>query len=239
MLNPGVPKDLETICLKCLQKEPSKRYATAGELADELDRFRRGEPIQSRPVGLAGRSWRWCRRRPALAAALAAVMVLAGVSTMAADDTMRIWDAVKGEELAAFSTIPNCQRLFFTPDENRLVVAAREEAAVYDSRSGQELVRMAGAEGKMCGIQPDAQAEHYVTVTHTDHFLRYRFCLWTTNGLVRDLDETEQRFHQTVEFSPDGSLLCMSGNLARASVHDMASGEVVFPIPVRVNSAVL
>jgi eukaryotic-like serine/threonine-protein kinase len=84
MLNPGVPKDLETICLKCLQKEPSKRYATAGELADELDRFRRGEPIQARPVGPVGRSWRWCRRRPALAAALAAVMVLAGVSTTAA-----------------------------------------------------------------------------------------------------------------------------------------------------------
>ncbi len=72
-------------------------------------------------------------------------------------------------------------------------------------------------------------------VTLTDRFLRYRFCLWATNGLVRDLGETDHRFNQTVVFSPDGSLLCMSGNLARASVRDMASGEIVFPIPVRVS----
>jgi hypothetical protein len=123
---------------------------------------------------------------------------------VAADDTARIWDASSGIELALFSTIPDCQQLFFTPDGDRLVVGAREEAAVYRTLRGQEIARMAGAEGKMFAIQPDAQAEHYVTVTLTDHFLRYRFCLWTTNGLVRDLGETEQRLHQTVEFSPDG-----------------------------------
>jgi WD40 repeat protein len=159
------------------------------------------------------------------------------VAAIAADDTVRIWDAVTGEEQAAFSTIPDCQSLFFTPDGERLAVGAREEAAVYGTTSGQELVRMAGAEGKMFGIQPDAKAERYVTVTLTDHFLRYRFCLWTTNGLVRDLGETDHRFNQSVVFSPDGSLLCMSGNVARASVHDVVSGHVVFPIPVKVDSA--
>ena len=76
-----MPRDLETICLKCLQKEPAKRYASAHELAEDLRRFRAGEPIMARPVGTLERGLKWARRRPALATLLI-VSVLAAVGFM-------------------------------------------------------------------------------------------------------------------------------------------------------------
>ncbi|WP_254508389.1 serine/threonine-protein kinase [Anatilimnocola floriformis] len=74
ILSPTIPRDLETICHKCLQKEPEKRYATAKELADELGRFLRGEPILAQPISPVARGWRWCKRNPAIAAASAAAL---------------------------------------------------------------------------------------------------------------------------------------------------------------------
>jgi len=114
-LRKGVPLDLETICLKCLAKEPEKRYASAAELADELLRYQYGEPVLARPVGRLERGWRWCKRNPAVAALLAAVVltlttgiavasVLAWVATEArsqAEDDAKTAKKERAEAVAA------------------------------------------------------------------------------------------------------------------------------------------
>ncbi len=75
-LRPKVPRDLETICLKCLQKEPHRRYSSAGDLAEDLTRFRNGDPIRARPVSKIEKVRRWCCKHPARAGLILALTLL-------------------------------------------------------------------------------------------------------------------------------------------------------------------
>jgi serine/threonine protein kinase len=77
-LQPRVPRDLETICLKCLRKAPAQRYASARELADDLERFCKGEPIRARRARRAERWLKWARRNPSVAVLLVAIILLLG-----------------------------------------------------------------------------------------------------------------------------------------------------------------
>src|SRR5262249_51304194 len=80
-LNDQVPRDLDTVCLKCLSKEPGRRYESAAALADDLRHFGEGRPIQARPVGWAERTWRWGRRNPVAAALVATAVALVGLAS--------------------------------------------------------------------------------------------------------------------------------------------------------------
>jgi len=83
-IDPGVPRDLETIVLKCLRKDPAERYPTAEELAEDLRRFLADRPIRARRASNAERAWRWCRRNPAVACLLAAVALSLVLGTIVA-----------------------------------------------------------------------------------------------------------------------------------------------------------
>jgi WD40 repeat protein len=98
-LQPGVPRDLETICLKCLQKDPARRYASATDLAEDLRRFLAGEPIRARPAGPVERLRRWCARNPAVAALLALV-----IGTLAAGVGVASYFAFEARHQAGIAT---------------------------------------------------------------------------------------------------------------------------------------
>jgi len=143
-LNPTVPTDLETICLKCLNKEPSRRYGSAAELADDLRRWLDRKPIVARPVGPVNRVWRWCRRNSLTAGLLAAVLLLLLATTTVSTASAIYVDQArrKADENAAEARRKAKAERFQRERAKLAEQQARQEAsrATHEAKKALELV---------------------------------------------------------------------------------------------------
>jgi WD40 repeat protein len=155
---PAVPRDLERICLKCLEKDPRERYATAAALADDLARWRAGETISVRPAGPVERAAKWARRRPTAAAAWALGLLAAFLTAFAGAATLLWRDADAARERLA--------------DEQRITDHAlgRERVArVAEATARQEAESAAGRERAALGRLAAAQYARTVDLAHREY----------------------------------------------------------------------
>ncbi|MCA9036004.1 MAG: protein kinase [Planctomycetaceae bacterium] len=138
--NANIPRDMETICLKCLEKNPDRRYQTAGELADDLQRFLDHRPILARSINRLERTWRWCRRKPIVASLLATVFVLlATVGIVSSIAWLQTSAALYREGQALNKAQAESQR---ARDETTRAEAALQKAEVQRQRAEATLLDM-------------------------------------------------------------------------------------------------
>lgn len=185
-LNPSVPRDLNTITLKCLAREPTRRYATAQAVAEDLTAFLEGRPIAARPASALEKTWRWCRRRPALAAALAFAVLALVSGTMVSLTLARV---ARGSEARALAAAEETRKALYSAT----ILRAQEDLRTGSPLAAAALSRLTAPEG-----QRDLRGWEW-------HYLISQL----HQGTLR-MKETRTGEPRAVAFSPDGKRLAIS-----------------------------
>jgi WD40 repeat protein len=227
---PDIPRDLETICLKCLRKEPDKRYASALALAEDLQLFLAGEPILGRPLGRLERGYRWCRRNLAVATLMAVVATL-------------LVAAAVGSTLGAIRIASDHEALVVARDEEasqrkraeKLAAEGQQRVAQLCVANGERLRGNGDELGALIWYAEALKEDNADLLREDTHRVRVATALRQTPQLLQLWTHDLPLYH--VQFSPDGqSLVVTCGEpdfvgpaRGEAHVYDTVTGKEVFP----------
>jgi serine/threonine protein kinase len=225
-LTPGVPRDVETVTLKCLQKDPQRRYRSAAALAEDLRRYRDGEPVLARPVGRVERAWRWGRHHPAPALALLlGIVILAGAvafSVLQGERNRRAAEDMADEHARALQELASAR----TAERKALRLAAD---FTFDRAQGLceagDVVR--GLHWMVRGLDLAGRAE----AADLERAYRLALAAWNPEAApLKTIQLPEGETIRAVCWSPDGRTIATGSRTGQVRLWNSKLGEPAGPM---------
>ncbi|MBL9168384.1 MAG: protein kinase [Verrucomicrobiales bacterium] len=250
LVNPEVPRDLESVCLKCLSKRPSDRYPSAADLGADLRRFERGEPTHARPAGNTERLWRWCQRKPALSTAIGCAVIL-GVVGVAG--ILWQWQRADAERTLARQNELLARQGLYAADMNLVqqtlaqqnLSGARELLHSHEPRAGQTDLRgwewwyysklcqgdetlILDTNGPSIAFSVALRRQNLLALRRADGSSELRDLV--TGVIIHDLGQDELGRESGMAAAADGSILGSSSGQGMVRLWDLSDRSRMEPV---------